>query len=99
MELNKIKSNGSWGKAADDLNQNFTKVNNAVEQVKNATTRNKGYFSSDTELKAAFKSANVGDVAYVGGAYPYQIWKWDATKGWYNTNQSGGNESVNRLVL
>ena len=94
MELNKIQSSGSWGKAADDLNQNFSKVNNAVEQVKNATTRNKGYFSSDTELKSAFPSANVGDIAYVGSAYPYQTWAWDGSA-WKKKNDAGGEESVN----
>lgn len=94
MELNKIQSSGSWGKAADDLNQNFSKVNNAVEQVKNATTRNKGYFSSDTELKSAFHSANVGDIAYIGNAYPYQTWAWDGSA-WKKKNDAGGEESVN----
>lgn len=94
MELNKIQTSGSWGKAADDLNQNFSKVNNAVEQVKNATTRNKGYFSSDTELKSAFPSANVGDIAYVGSAYPYQTWAWDGSA-WKKKNDAGGEESVN----
>lgn len=94
MELNKIQSSGSWGKAADDLNQNFSKVNNAVEEVKNATTRNKGYFSSDTELKSAFPSANVGDIAYVGSAYPYQTWAWDGSA-WKKKNDAGGEESVN----
>lgn len=94
MELNKIQSSGSWGKAADDLNQNFSKVNNAVEQVKNATTRNKGYFSSETELKYAFHSANVGDIAYVGNSYPYAIWKWNGSA-WANSGSTGGEESVN----
>lgn len=94
MELNKIQSSGSWGKAADDLNRNFFKVNTAVEQVKNATTRNKGYFSSDTELKSAFPSANVGDIAYVGSAYPYQTWTWDGSA-WKKKNDAGGEESVN----
>lgn len=94
MELNKIKSNGSWGKAADDLNQNFSKVDKAVEQVKNATTRNKGYFSTDAALKSAFNRASLGDIAYVGSTYPYQIWAWNGTE-WENTHENGGQESVN----
>lgn len=94
MELNKIQSSGNWGKAADDLNQNFSKVDKAVEQVKNVTTRNKGYFSSDTALKAAFEKASVGDIAYVGNAYPYQTWAWDGSK-WEKKNDDGGQESVN----
>lgn len=94
MELNNIKSsNINWGDAANDLNQNFGKINNAIEQVKNATTRNKGYFSSDTALKAAFEKASVGDIAYVGNAYPYQIWKWNGSA-WANSGSTGGEESV-----
>ena len=94
MELNKINSSGNWGKAADDLNQNFSKVNNAVEQVKNATTRNKGYFSSEAALKSAFKSASFGDIAYVGSAFPYQTWAWNGSE-WVKKNDNGGQESVN----
>ena len=94
MELNKINSSGNWGKAADDLNQNFSKVNNAVEQVKNATTRNKGYFSSEAALKSAFKSASFGDIAYVGRAFPYQTWAWNGSE-WVKKNDNGGQESVN----
>lgn len=95
MELTEIKSKGvSWGQAADDLNQNFSKVNNAVEQVKNATTRNKGYFSSEAALKSAFKSASFGDIAYVGSAFPYQTWAWNGSE-WVKKNDNGGQESVN----
>ena len=94
MELNKINSTGSWGNVAEDINQNFSKVNNAVEQVKNATTRNKGYFSTEADLKSAFTTANVGDIAYVGGAYPYKIWKWNGSA-WADSGQYGGDEQVN----
>lgn len=94
MELNKINSTGNWGSVAEDINQNFSKVNNAVEQVKNATTRNKGYYSTEADLKSAFTTANVGDIAYVGSAYPYQTWTWDGT-GWVKKNNSGGDEQVN----
>jgi hypothetical protein len=94
MELNKIQSTGNWGKAADDLNQNFTKVNTAVEQIKNATTRNKGYFPSEEALNEAFPSANVGDIAYVGSEYPYQTWAWNGTI-WEKKNDAGGEDSVN----
>lgn len=94
MELNKINSTGSWGKESENLNNNFTKVNNAIEQVKNATTRNKGYFSSASELMAAFPTANVGDIAYVGNAYPYAICKWNGSV-WESTGSTGGEESVN----
>ena len=95
MELNKINSSGNWGKAADDLNQNFSKVNNAVEQVKNATTRNKGYFSSEAALKSTFPSASVNDIAYVdNGGTDYAIWSYNGST-WVSTGKRGGEGVVN----
>ena len=91
MELSTIKSNNlNWGEAASDLNKNFGKINNAIEQVKNATTRNKGYFTTSEALIDAYPTgANVGDYAYVGIDYPFDIWQWDGLK-WYDTGINGG---------
>lgn len=96
MELTEIKTkNISWGQAAKSLNDNFSKVNNAVEQVKNATTRNKGYFSSSTALTNAFKSAALGDIAYVAnGNGGYNVWSWNGSV-WYDTGNVGGDAEVN----
>ena len=94
MGLNNINSKSTWGQAASDINTNFTTIDSDLKKVKNATTRNKGYFSSIDELKAAFSTANVGDIAYVGSAYPYAIWKWNGSS-WANSGSTGGEESVN----
>lgn len=94
MGLNNINSKSTWGQAASDINTNFTTIDSDLKKVKNATTRNKGYFSSIDELKAAFSTANVGDIAYVGSAYPYAIWKWNGSA-WANSGSTGGEESVN----
>ena len=95
MELNKINSSGTtWGAEASALNENFGKIDSSIEQLKNSTTRNKGYFSSEAALKSAFKSASFGDIAYVGSAFPYQTWAWNGSE-WVKKNDNGGQESVN----
>lgn len=94
MELNSILSNSTWGKAASDINTNFTTISADLEKVKNATTKNKGYFKNDTLLKQTYKTATVGDIAYVGTTYPYQIWEWNGSA-WANSGATGGSESVN----
>lgn len=95
MELNKINSSmTNWGAEAANLNENFDKVSTAIEQVKNATIRNKGYFSSEAALKSAVPTATKGDKAYVGSTYPYQIWTWNGSA-WTNSGSTGGEEYVN----
>lgn len=102
MELTEIKSKGiSWGQAATELNNNFAKVNNAVEQVKNATTRNKGFFASENDLKNAHKTAVVGDIAYVGTESPFTIWEWknnawSVTSGKVNANEVNLGDYYNK---
>lgn len=93
MALNKIKTEASWGESANNLNSNFESIETDLIKVKNATTRNKGYFSSSSALKSAFPTANVGDKAYVGSSYPYQIWTWSGST-WANSGSTGGEESV-----
>lgn len=94
MGLNSIKSDSSWGQAASDINNNFATVSADIEKVKNATTRNKGYFRNDTLLKQTYATAQIGDIAYVGTTYPYQIWEWDGS-GWANSGATGGGDEVN----
>ena len=93
MGLNKINVETTWSKAASDINSNFDSINAELISVKNATTNNKGYFSSGDALRAMFPSGNINQIAYVGSSYPYAIWKWNGSQ-WYNTGQTGGSESV-----
>lgn len=94
MGLNKIQtSNTDWGKAAADLNSNFDSITTDLSKVKNATTRNKGFFSDDNALKAAFPTAYAGDYAYVGTANPYQTWLWKDSA-WVKLNDDAGHVEV-----
>ena len=94
MEYSKIPTTGKFANAASMIDENFNKTSVEVEKLKNSTTRNKGYFSSEDALKSAYPTASDGDIAYVGSNYPYQIWKWNGTA-WTNSGQTGGDESVN----
>lgn len=94
MELNTISNTGSWGNSANRLNENFSKVNTEVEKLKNATTKNKGYFKTDALLKQTHQTAYYGDIAYVGTSYPYHIWTWNGTN-WEDSQSTGGSETVN----
>ena len=95
MELNTINKQVSWGVAADALNKNFEKVGTDLEKLKNVTTRNKGYFSSEAALNETFPTANVGDIAYVKveGYDPFERWNWNGTQ-WVGSGISGGNDNV-----
>lgn len=96
MGLNKIdSSNINWGKAASDINSNFDTIGSDLQKVKNATTKNKGYFSSSDKLLEAYPSAHEGDIAYVkqSGYTPFERWKWNGTA-WVGTGESGGNDNV-----
>lgn len=95
MELNTIntKTNRVWSTIAEKLDKNFDRINTAVTAIESETSRNKGYFSSESELKSMHASASEGDIAYVGTSTFY-IWKWDGTE-WINTNVSGGEGNVN----
>ena len=94
MELNTIKNNQTWGQAAASLNENFSKVRTDMEKVKNATTRNKGYFKTVEALESAFPTASEGDKAYVGATYPYTVYNYIGGV-WTTDGATGGDESVN----
>ena len=92
MGLNKIDSATNWGQAAADINTNFETIAADVIKVKDATTRNKGYFATAEDLFAALPSGQIGDVAFVGAEYPFKVYRRDAY-GWAETGEYGG-ESV-----
>lgn len=94
MELTKIKSSEiKWGDAARHLNNNFDKIEEGIETIKGATTRNKGYYSSYLDLITAFPTASVGDIAYVDGGNPYKTYRWNGSA-WAWKNDTGGSEQV-----
>lgn len=94
MELNSINKKGRWEQIAQDLNENFESIGAAVEQVKNTTSRNKGYFVSLDSLNAQVTRPTVGDKAYVGSGSSYTVYQYTSS-GWTNTGTASGNEVPN----
>ncbi len=67
-----------------------------INAIKDATSNNKGYFLTEEALRAAYPTASEGSKAYVGNNYPYAIYLYEIAKGgWYNTEQTGGDEGFN----
>ena len=96
MKLNTIQREGQWSNIADNLNENFSKVDNAVEALNQATIKNIGYFATVDALREAYPIASAGAKAYVGSDYPYAIYLRDATtSAWVDSGETGGEESVN----
>lgn len=89
MGLNNINSKSTWGQAASDINTNFTTISSDLNKVKNATTKNKGFFTSLSDLQSYVKQAAVGDWAYVGTSYPLTIYKYNGSS-WVNSGVTGG---------
>lgn len=95
MELTEIKSKGvSWGQAVQSLNNNFEKIDADVEKLKYATSKVKGFFKTPEDLKALVKTANLGEIAYVGTSSPYAIWEWKNNR-WIDTEVLEGSINVN----
>lgn len=96
MKLNTIPKDGQWSNISDRLNDNFSKVDVAVEALQDATIKNCGYFSTANALREAYPTASAGAKAYVGLTYPFAIYLWDATTStWMDSGETGGEESVN----
>lgn len=94
MELNTINNTGTWGNSANRLNENFSKVNTEIEKLKNATTKNKGYFTTEEALRAAYPTPTDGMYAWVGTPYPGTV--YESTGGaWADTGQVPDTELVN----
>lgn len=92
-ELNNIPKEGTWGAASDILNDNFAKVSVDIEKVKNATTRNKGYYTTADLLSSSFPTAPTGSIAYVGDNFPFTLYRFE-NGSWVNTGITGGDEQV-----
>lgn len=95
MALNSIQSDSTWGRAASDINNNFTTISTDLEKVKNATSKNKGLFASEELLKAAYPSPAKGDWAVVGNTIPGQIYRCNTTGSWTATGETGGGGEIN----
>lgn len=93
IELDNIKSQTTWNDAAQDLNQNFDKIAVELEKLKNATVHDKGYFSTEGALVAAFPTASTGSRAFVGYTAPFAVYVWDdENREWVNSGETVDSE-------
>ena len=96
MGLNTIPKEGQWANISDRINENFSKVDVAVESLKEATVKSCGYFPTVNALQNAYPQSSAGAKAYVGSNYPYAIYLWDVdTSAWVDSGETGGDEDVN----
>ena len=67
-----------------------------VEALKDVSSKMKGYFLTEKNLKSIYATADEGSKAYVGYNYPYVIYLYESSKGgWYDTGQVGGDDLFN----
>lgn len=94
MELTKIKTQTTWGEAVNEINANHQKIAIAL---RNVSEKNRGYFTTYDKLIAAVPNPNIGDVAFVGYAYPFTIYEWDGSV-WIYAGTGGAEVNLNDYV-
>lgn len=93
MELQNIGTETTWNEAAGRINSNNAKVQTELIKLGNATYKHKGYFKSLPALQAAYPTASLGSLAYVGTYYPFAIFHWDGAA-WVTDGTTGGDENL-----
>lgn len=94
MQLNNIHKTGTWGESAERINNNFSKTAAEVEKLKYSTSRSKGLFSTDADLKKAYPNPKPGDWAIVGNSIPGPIWECKTQGIWVATGKTGGGDAI-----
>lgn len=92
--LSQILADSNWGQESARINQNFQNLNADLEKVKSATTKFKGYFTSETGLKSKYPSPQIGDTAWVGETYPGTVYDVQVAGSWHNTGKVPDTGSV-----
>lgn len=92
--LSQIKADSNWGDASNTINTNFQNMDVELEKLKNSTTRFKGYFTSESNLKNKFPSPKRGDIAFVGEPYPGNVYDVLTDGSWHNTAKAPETGSV-----
>lgn len=92
--LSQIKADSNWGDASNTINTNFQNMDVEVEKLKNSTTRFKGYFTNETNLKNKYPSPKRGDIAFVGEPYPGNVYDVLTDGSWHNTSKAPETGSV-----
>lgn len=86
--LSQIKADSNWGDASNTINTNFQNMDVELEKLKNSTTKFKGYFTSESNLKNKFPSPKRGDIAFVGEPYPGNVYDVLTDGSWHNTTKA-----------
>lgn len=94
MELKKVENQTTWNIAADTINSNNSKINEAVTRLEYTNVKGKGYFKTAEQLEESYPSAGIGSWAFVGVSYPFKIYKWDGNE-WKDSGIVGGDEMLN----
>ena len=95
-ELSNVPLNpGKWSNAADIINENSSKINTEFIKLENATTKFKGFFTSLSQLQAAWPSPIVGDTAWVGETYPGVVYRCNVAGAWLATTDVPPSNTVN----
>ena len=94
MDLKKLGTQTPWESAAETVNSNNGKINEAITRLEFATYKNKGYYRTLEDLQSAIPMPGVGSLAYVGSTYPFTVYLWNGTS-WENSGMTGGDPSVN----
>lgn len=92
--LSQILADSNWGQESARINQNFQNINTDLEKVKSATTKFKGYFTTEESLKNKFGSPKIGDTAWVGESYPGTVYDVQTDGQWHNTGKAPDTGSV-----
>ena len=77
MDLRTIKQNTTWGEAANDINLNFSEVNDVIESDLLKTSLAKGLYPNLESLKSAYPAPEIGCWAYVGTSFPAYYYTWN----------------------
>ena len=91
MNIQDIKSNTTWQEASNTINNNNNKISLAIATLENATLKNKGYFTTEEQLKAYVPSPSPGSKAYVGSNWPFKIY-YESNGSWVDSGETGGVE-------
>lgn len=87
MNFITLLKNLLWGQAVDYLNENFQKVWTELTKLNAKLVKNKGYYTTEAALIAAYPSPAIGDLAYVGTTYPGVVYDCVVAGTWHNTEE------------
>lgn len=77
---------GKWGDAAAIIDFNNTKISIELLKLKNATSKNFGFFESEALLIATYPTPSIGDIAFCGAEYPGIIYDCVVAGTWHSTD-------------